>query len=99
MTAPTVDELIEDFEFANPCGTGSTDCPNMATWCIWCSHHQKGCDSYGYRCDVHYNLLLLDIRRLMDFLKLGTLVFCADCGKRIPNDLQNVSDHLRGIRV
>ncbi len=98
MTAPTA-ELIEEFQFAEPCETPSTECPNMATWHIWCSHHQQGCDMYGYRCDIHFNLLLLETKRLVAFLKFGDLVLCAECGKRIPNDQQKVSDHLRGIRI
>lgn len=96
MTAPLADNLTE-FEVSKRCETTVVDCPNEAAWAVWCDHHAQGCDYSGFRCDLHFNVLMLETHRLVERLRRDWDTFCANCGAVMSNP--SVEAHTRGIRL
>jgi hypothetical protein len=95
MTSVEEATVADPFD-AEPCGTFVEDCDREATWMIWVSHHRQGCGSYGWRCDVHYNMLRLELTRLLAALMRGKWANCEWCGQLLTS--HDPSDYLRGIR-
>lgn len=93
----TDDEVLSRLVEAKPCETSLERCDREATWMIWVDHHVQGCPSSSYRCDVHWNLLHLELQRLLGLLRRGVWVTCRDCGVLVTS--QNPDDHVRGIRL
>lgn len=90
------DAMVSE-ELAKPCETRFGSCDEPATHMVWCDHHISGCDYWGYRCDVHRNLLELETRRQVDAIRAGIRCFCVRCGDKVSGS--NISDHFRCIRL
>lgn len=89
--------LVEQVASDEPCGTLVHDCDERATWMIWVDHHVQGCGSYGYRCDWHFNLLILEAQRMLGRLRSGLWVNCGVCDQLLTS--HTLSDYVRGIRL
>ena len=97
MLGRTELENVPLFDLDKPCETSLTECPNRATCAVWCDHHVQGCDYTGFRCDVHLNLLRLEVQRNVDAIHAGRECLCARCGERVAGT--DISDHLRWVRL
>lgn len=86
---------LNDVIEAKPCESG--DCDRQAAVMVWCDHHVKGCDYTGFRCEIHFNLLLLDTVRQMKSIADDWLSLCASCGQVVEAGI--LSDHLRWARL
>lgn len=89
--------VLAQLEIVKPCETLLTACPERAAWAVFVDHHRQGCGTIIYRCDWHYNLLLLEARRLVDRICLGFWMYCGDCGVLLSSRV--FSDYVRGIRL
>lgn len=97
VSTQTDDQALAHLEEAKPCQTLSEDCDHPATWMIWANHHKQGCPSYSYRCDVHFNLLHLELRRMLGSIERGVWVTCGECGQLLTSC--DPADYVRGIRL
>lgn len=93
----TDEQVLADLEEAKRCETLSEECDREATWMIWVDHHKQGCGVTAYRCDIHWNLLHLELRRLLGLITRGFWVTCAECGLLLTS--LEPSDYVRGIRL
>lgn len=93
----TDEQVLADLEEAKRCETLSEDCDRAATWMLWTDHHKQGCPSFSYRCDIHWNLLLLELQRMLAAIRRGVWVTCGECGVLLTSHER--SDYLRGIRL
>lgn len=91
------EEILAALDEQHPCTTHLGECGNPATWIVWNDHNQTGCPAVGYRCDIHYNLMMLNIRQIVDAVGLGLWISCARCGCWLTS--REVSDYVRGIRL
>lgn len=89
------DELEEMFsdqvcEYFDGCG-------ESATHMIWVAHHALGCDATGFRCQIHLNLLKMEMAKIVQWIKFNEsrdrLVACAVCRHYL--DSGELSDYLR----
>lgn len=96
LAAPDWD-VLSQLEEAKPCETPTMDCPDEASWAVWTLHHLLGCGSTSFRCDWHYNMLMLRVQRMVSRVERGEWFWCAFCGVLCSS--QRVSDYVRGIRL
>lgn len=89
--------LVEQVTQIHPCETRVHDCDERATWLIWVDHHAQGCGTYGYRCDWHFNLLILEAQRMLGRLRSGVWATCGHCGLLLTS--HTLTDYVRGIRL
>lgn len=100
LSVPEIDYQIDSSvseELAKPCESKFARCDYPATFMVWCDHHIQGCDYWGYRCDVHRNLLELESRRQVDAIRSGLRCVCAKCNEVVVGE--KLSDHFRWIRI
>lgn len=73
------------------------DCGESASWAIWTRHNVQGCDYSGFRCAIHYNILVLETQRMIRRIEHGWVMRCVRCGDRQMS--VKLTDYLRGIRL
>lgn len=89
--------VLAQLEIAKPCETLVEDCPERAVWMIWVDHHRQGCGITGFRCEWHFNKLILEANRMVAGIGKGIWTNCGTCGELLSSQI--VSDYVRGIRL
>lgn len=82
---------------AKPCETPIEPCDQPASVMVWSDHHVLGCPYTGYRCDMHFMLMLAQTRSGVAAMNSGVRMECSRCHARVTGG--DISDHLRWIKL